>query len=359
MNYDLNNLITEMSKSSILFQKYINANPSYILKKYLKEKHTDEFDLSHIDINLQMQNELKRIINNEIEQICTYNKRIIGIKGCFLENNYYKSTDYERYYKDIDIIVSDDLVYDFYLFLINKGYKILKDKHLFYNNSFLLRIMKDNYMKLVHCIDLEKEICTNNSKHHVYIDLHSNLNVGLDTNFIMPELYESSKKVKYKNYEIYELLPLEYVSYLIIHMVKHLPYVNHYNTEISIDIQKIYDIFLLISNNNVKTEELEKYFSKIKSLHYYVFFIKIYNDIFMHKNINYLELINKCNTKWKNLLKDFVIMNISKIMLGDYEDDIPIINKAYDICCKIKDQNIRFIIWEFYMRLITKKRKGK
>lgn len=354
MNENLKFLISDMAQNDVLFRKYIDENPSYILKNYLDENKMHEFDLSGIDSKLKMQAKLKKLINKEAERICTYNKKIIGIKGCFLENKYYKDRDIKRYYNDIDIIVPNEIVYDFYLFLLSNGYKIVNDNQFFYNNSFVFKILKNQYLKLVHCVDLVKQVESDDLKHAVYIDFHSDLNVGLETSFNMRELYNSAKKISGENYEIYELAPLDYVAYLIIHMIKHLPYINHYSLEISIDIQKIYDIFVLMEDNKMNVECLEEYFLKINSLHYYVLFLKIYNEIFVKSNIDYERLVKKCNKKWQQLLRCFIKMNITKIILGDYSKDIPAISRTYNLCLKIKNQTIGFLLWKIYMRFVVK-----
>lgn len=357
MHYSIDNLIKEMIENINGFQDYINDNPSYILKTYFEENKSNDFDLSRMHILLRKQDEIRKSIVDEAKNICRFNQKVIGIKGCFLENRYYKKRNEKRFYDDIDVVISSNNAYDFYLYLISNDYKIIKDNHLFYNNKFIFKLLKSKYMKLVHCIDLEKEIYIDKKKYILHVDLHSDLNVGLDTHLNMTNLLNNSNKDKKENIDNenigeYEFSPIDYASYLIIHMIKHLPYVNYYNTELSIDIQKVYDIYLIMDEYNIRLHDLEEYFKDINSLHYYVFFLKLYIDIFIQKDMNFSDLIKKCKSKWRNILEKFVEMPVSKIMLGDYSNSIPIISKTYKICKKFNRQSINVIIWKYHLRKI-------
>ena len=357
MHYRINNLIKEMTKNTDSFQEYIDDNPSYILNAYFEEHKNNDFNLSRMHFLLKKQDKIQKLIFDEAKNICHFNQKVIGIKGCFLENRYYKKRDEKRFYDDIDVVISSTNAYEFYLYLISNDYKIIKDKHLFYNNKFIFKLLKSKYMKMVHCVDLEKEFYIDKKKYVLYVDLHRDLNVGLDTHLNMTDLLNNSNKDQEENIDNenigeYEFSSIDYVSYLIIHMIKHLPYVNYYNTELSIDIQKIYDIFLIIEEHNIRLYDLEEYFNDINSLHYYVFFLKLYVDIFIQSDVNFSELIKKCKLKWRNILEKIVEMPVYKIMLGDYSNNIPIINKAYTICKRFSNQNIKVIIWKYHLRKI-------
>lgn len=352
MNNKLTKILLEISNNNDLFQKYVNNNPSFLLENFLLENPIRNINATQMKIYLQNHKEQKNVISNELNIICEYDKLLIGIKGFFLESEYYKDNNEKRTYNDIDIVVPSYLFYDFYSFLLRKGYTIIRDHNLFYNNKHLVKILKNHYIEMVHCIDLEKQINTVDGTTTIYVDLHSNLNIGLETTFNMKNLFDNSIKRINSNFEYYEFAPLDYVSFLIVHMIKHLPYINHYNTELSIDIQKIYDIFLVIEKNNINFEEIKENFLKINVMHYFVMFYKIYNDIFIKNQFDYSDIINNCNDSWKFFLKKFVKIPVKNIILGDYENYIPIISKTYRITDKIKNQDIRVIIWKHYMKKI-------
>ena len=92
--------------------------------------------------------------------------------------------------------------------------------------------------------------------------------------------------------------------------------------------------------------------------HYYILFLKIYNDIFLHNEILYHELLDDChiNFKWKAILEKILNMDIVDVLLGSYGNDIPNLEKMLKKIRTIKNQNIRNLVIRYYVNLINREK---
>lgn len=356
-NCNVINILKNMSKNKQYFDLYVKQNPSFILKDFIEKQNiqVNSETIKAFNNKIERYTSMQMHVINEIDSMSEFYNSVIGIKGYFIQNNYYPY-DKVRYYSDIDLLVNKKNIVELYRFLINKGYKVKKDKFLYYNNAFLFKCFKSAYMKSVHGLDMVKSI--NNGKEYceVWIELHFDLNVGSESNFNMKQIWENAKV---KNASFLELDPYDYAAYLIYHLVKHLCFVNYYNIKLSIDIQKIYDIYFVIKQNDLKLSELKRIMLNYGIPHYYILFLKIYNDLFLHSTINFEKLFNDCKIhfKWKAILEKIIDMEIEDILLGNYKTVLPDLERMLKKIRHIKNQNTRKQVIKYYLNMINRKRR--
>lgn len=355
-NYNINNILTKMSKNKRYFELYVKQNPSYFLKEFIEKEKiiVDGEIIKDFNNKIEKHSNILSFIEREINVMNQFYGNVIGIKGYFLYKNYYPS-DIKRYFNDIDFLANKKNIYKLYQFLTENGYEVKKDKFLYYDNALLFRTFKSAYMKSVHCLNMVKTIYDNGENFEICIDLHFDLNVGSESTFDMKHLWKSAIV---KKDSFLEFSPYDYAAYLIYHLVKHLCFVNYYNIKLSIDIQKVWDIYFVIQKNNLDLFELKTIMSNYGLPHYYILFLKIYNDIFLHNEIPYHELLDDChiNFRWKAILEKILNMDIVDVLLGSYGNDIPNLEKMLKKIRTIKNQNIRNLVIRYYVNLINREK---
>lgn len=351
----MNEILKKMSKNKEYFELYVRYNPSYFLKEFIENSNVtiDNDTRNSLYNDLEYYEKITECIANEIKELKPFHQSVIGIKGFFLQNSYYPF-DTKRRYKDIDLLASKENIYTFFKFLETKGYRVKKDKFLYYNNAFLFRLFRSNYMRTVHCVDMLKTISTDREQFKIRLDLHFDLNVGSESKFNMEHLW---KNAIVKENSFLELSPYDYAAYLIFHLIKHLCFVNYYGRKLSIDIQKIWDVHYIIQYNKLNLDILREKLNQIELPHYYILFYKIYNEIFLNETVDYHKLLQECKKsfKWKSILKKMLDMNIENILLGDYSKDIPELDMMQKKICNIKIQDIRVWNIRHYVNKINRK----
>ena len=198
----MENLLNDIHKLNELItnSKGIQKSNAYISKKknigtavYNKNKQIEE---KQIDL-LYKQKIFNEVVCNELDKFDRINIPIIGMKGVFIQHEYYKSLD--RVFDDIDILVPSYNAQSFYEGLKNIGYRI--ELRTMYDNPFIsMKFIPDKYM------DNTQTLMLKNKNNGVPIDLHSNLNITnahftkSNTKFDTDEFFKNSKPFKsYKN----------------------------------------------------------------------------------------------------------------------------------------------------------------
>ena len=117
--------------------------------------------------SLYKQKIFNEVVCNELDKFDRINIPIIGMKGVFIQHEYYKSLD--RVFDDIDILVPSYNAQSFYEGLKNIGYRI--ELRTMDDNPFIsMKFIPDKYM------DNTQTLMLKNKNNGVPIDLHSNLN---------------------------------------------------------------------------------------------------------------------------------------------------------------------------------------
>lgn len=359
LDYIMNDILKKMSNNKEFFNLYIKYNPSYFLKEFIEKTNikVDDDAKQSLYANLEYYEMIDNYIDKYIDELKPFYKKVIGLKGFFLQKKYYPF-EMKRLYKDIDLLANKKSIYSLFKFFESKGYCVKKDNFLYYNNAFLFRVFRSNYMRTVHCLDMVKTIQINQKKIEIRLDLHFDLNIGSEANFNMDELWKNA--VENEN-SFLELSPYDYAAFLIFHLIKHLCFVNYYVRGLSIDIQKIWDIHYIIHYYHLDLKVLKDKLAQLKIPHYYVLFYKIYNELFLKNTADYQIMLQECKTplKWESILKQMLDMDIENILLGNYSKDIPELNTMFKKVSHIKAQNFRVWTIRYYVNKINRKPKAK
>lgn len=351
----MNEILTKMSENKEYFKQYVKYTPSYFLKEFIENSSVDiDNDTKQLlYANLENYEKINNYIANNIEELKPFYQSVIGLKGYFLQTNYYPS-EVKRQYKDIDLLANKEKIYSLFKYLETKGYRVKKDNFLYYNNAFLFKIFRSNYMKTVHCLDMVKTIQTDREQFDIRLDLHFDLNIGTEAKFNMNELW---KNATVKENSFLELSPYDYAAFLIFHLIKHLCFVNYYVRGLAIDIQKLWDIYYIIQHYQLDLNVLKDKLNLLEIPHYYVLFYKLYNEIFLKNTIDYHKLLQECKKtfKWKSILKQMLDMDIENILLGNYSKDIPELDIMLKKIRKIQNQDIRVWTIRHYVNRINRK----
>lgn len=328
---------------------YLSRNLNVFIKDYLLKR--GYYDLyATVEKIIREQKLFEEEIEKNLYFLDQFDIKIIGLKGYFLQKTYYKN--HIRLYKDMDLLIKADNCYSIYSSLKRINYNMKPDNFIFYNNSSLFKIFKGLYINNVHAIDLIKNTPVKKKlskweKAFVYypIEISSNLNSGSHRSFEHQEIFSESSVFKdFKN--IYQ--PNEYhnILYLISHIMQHLAFYNEISNSLSINMQRIVDIFLIIENlgnefNLEKLIELSKSFNIFPEV---IFFLNLYNKIAFDSNYYdiedyYLEDEIK-KISWNFILQESRHMTPEDIIIGNYSKS-PYLLKTIEKNLNIRNQDIR------------------
>lgn len=328
---------------------YFSQNLNVFINDYL-------FERNYLDLHKKLEKRISEQILFEkkikkcLEFLEQINIEIIGLKGYFLQKNYYQNNI--RLYKDLDILVKVKDCYRIYLYLKEFNYKIKKDDFLLYNNTILFTLFKNFYATNVHSIDLVKDIPLSEGLSQwerdfilCPIDLSCNLNI--DSPCLFEHKHFFTESLSFDNYKnIYQPNEYDNILYLIYHMMRHLVFYKYDSHLMSINLQKIVDVALIIDklgfdfDFNILINQAKIY----QILPEVLFYFNIYNKMgfstqpFNIENFFEDESLKTC--KWKFILEKAFLMDAEDIILGNYEN-LKYLSNAIEKNQKIKNQNLR------------------
>ena len=357
----MENLLNDIHKLNELItnSKGIQKSNAYISKKtnigtavYNKNKQIEE---KQIDL-LYKQKIFNEVVCNELDKFDRINIPIIGMKGVFIQHEYYKSLD--RVFDDIDILVPSYNAQSFYEGLKNIGYRI--ELRTMYDNPFIsMKFIPDKYM------DNTQTLMLKNKNNGVPIDLHSNLNITnahftkSNTKFDTDEFFKNSKPFKsYKNIRVFE--KYDNLCVLIRHLMKHHVFYGKTQTGLGTPIQHVLDLAVIINSDDFDDTLLYERAKKYNIIPETLFCLLLYNKIFVsgrYINMNpYINELNKLNYefKWLPILKTAIDMKISDLMIGDFGEEFPKLQKAVDFCESLTIENLNWFIQAFILSLNIK-----
>ncbi len=322
----------ELIKNSNVYNNYLSylekdknlATCGIIEESEVVEKRTNM---------LMQQKNFDKKVHEELLLFDSINIPIIGIKGLFLKNKYYGNI--ERVFDDIDILVSSDNAQNLYKELLKLGYHI-KFKTMYDNPIFNMKFFPKTYM------DNTQTLMMFNTHKKVSIDIHSNLNitnahfVKSTTKFDTNIFFENSIQFgDYKNIKCLELH--DNLCVLFRHLLKHHVFYGKTQTGLETPLQHILDLAVLINSNEFEEDKLFIVSTKYNIVPEALFCLNLYNKIFksckkveISPYLNKLENINYEFT-WKPILMASLNMSIEDLMIGNYGNEFPKLQKAVSI----------------------------
>lgn len=345
-------LLENMSKSKF-FYNYMKYNMNY----YLIEKTKEYNELyKKIQFLLYRQIYLKQLFYDILHNIPIESKKyMIGIKGYFIEQYY----DVPRLYGDIDFIAIQGKAYDVIKTFIDMGYSVKKYKYTpFYNNYVFLKILKDEYLKILHSFELQKSFSICNENINIEIDLQ---------NKIYPTEKNFNKKTTIEKYRyncgFLELDFLDYFLYLVNHIMQHLLFITPSEKNLQINLQKLYDLYIIVEKNTSKYNEKKLILAakSKKMIPHLLYVLNIYTKVFYNSNVkfnidNILLHYNRNQCEWANILDVSFDMDVSDIILGDFsKTKMYKLNEFLDLNSSIKNQSL----YEFKCRILLNKLNKK
>ena len=124
--------IPQQISNSILLE-YADEFPSIFSYKIIKSKN---IDARTIEERISYQKELNKRILEELLVFHSYNIRFLGIKGYFLAKEVYEKPE-DRIFDDIDILVSNHDIFNFYRKLVSCSYSLVNNQEMFGQNFLL------------------------------------------------------------------------------------------------------------------------------------------------------------------------------------------------------------------------------
>lgn len=325
------------------FEKYIENQQSFLLYDYYKEKHLDRICFI-MDIESKRQNALHEILYKEAEKIYDFANsngiRVVGMKGLFLEKEYYTPQHEQRYYHDMDLLVDDRDVAALSRFFINdSGYTLVKptqniERWRYKSKKNMTTKKFEKYKRRNHIFLVKK--CANNVhaniSQYIEIEIHTDLNFTFQTSFNHDELLNRIVQKQTKDFFYYSLNDIDQILYLCFHAAKHLPYVFLYPGSLCVDLQKVYDIALIANEFQYDWERVFELAIEYRILPHVLLILRLCADIFpglFPKSVicKYANLVTP-DFYWYNIYKYIMRIQPSKILSGNLED-IPEINTAY------------------------------
>lgn len=344
--------IPQQISNSILLE-YADEFPSIFSYKIIKSQN---IDARTIEERISYQKELNKRILEELLVFHSYNIRFLGIKGYFLAKEVYEKPE-DRIFDDIDILVSNHDIFNFYRKLVSCSYSLVNNQEMFgqnfllYNNLHLINLLKNKYFNLVHAVDLRKNI----SGTDIYIDLQSNVNVNKLTSFKITEFWKATNTIDIEGRVFEVLSPVNNILFLISHIMRHLAYI-YWGDNIRINLQSVYEIAKLIQKYKISFIDLDVKAQEYGILKYLVIFEMIYQEIF---EIDLNDLIkrqayqvNMEKFSWKNIFNILLEMTATDIIFGQFDEKCHLILDTLNKVKNIKDQNQNMLAWELCRRKI-------
>lgn len=339
-----NDLLNNMSKSKYYYD-YLKYNMNYFLID--KTKQYNEL-YKKIQFLLYRQIYLNEVFCNIILNIpFEIRKNLIGVKGYFIDQYY----EIPRLYGDIDFIVMPNKSFKTIKTLIEAGYYVKEYTNIpLYNNFLLLMIFKNQYFRFLHSFELQKhfKIC--------------NENINIEIDLLNQPTYTWEKIIKSNDDLIngfVEFDILEYFLYLVNHIMQHLMFISPSVCNLQINLQKLYDLFIIIERyqNRFDEYELIELAKKKKMIPHLLYVLNVYTQIFRNSKIKFdLNNIKKHYDKnqctWSNILETSLNMNVSDIVLGDFSNtQVHELNEFIDRNSSLSNQ----LIYEIKCKRLLKK----
>jgi len=263
---------------------------------------------------------------------------IIGLKGPFIKDVYYGSID--RFYTDIDLLVSSADARKLYEAFLHLGYRI-RSSSRWDSPAIKMRLCPEKYMNRTQALMM----CDKNN--NIRVDIHSNLNITnahltrYNTNFDTSRFFENS--MPYKTYKNINTLDLhDELCYVCRHLMKHHVFYGRWQMGLGTPIQLVLDVAVIINssffNEDIFFDKAIEY-SLIPEV---LYCLNLYNKIFKSgKHIDtakYKKMVDELNykVKWKPLLLASLEMSIEDVMIGNFGKYFPALQYVIVRCKKIR-----------------------
>ncbi len=356
---------TVMNDIEELYIKIANKYGKFFYDSYLQ----DEKNLINASAlnNFEIESKRKDLISkqeivyktmyDELKLFDSINVPIIGLKGLFLKNLYYDSLP--RKFGDIDILVSSDNAKPLYNGLRKLGYHI-EYKTLYDNPIINMNIIPKFYM------DNTQTLMLINPKKKISIDIHSNLNitnahfVKSETKFNTDELFSNS--IPFDDFtNIYALEPHDNLCFLFRHLLKHHVFYGKTQSGLETPLQLVIDLALIINSDDFNEDTLLKKTQKYNIIPEAIFCLNLYNKIFINSKqidiLPYLSILDniKYKIKWKPILLASLNMKVEDVMVGNYKDYFPKLQRAVEFSKIFNNKVLEWVIQGFIVSFSIEK----
>lgn len=295
-------------------------------------------------------------LQDELMKINSINIPIIGFKGIFIKEKYYGNIP--RTSGDIDIIVSSDKAKKVYKALKKLGYYI--EPKTYYDNPIMsINLFPVNYMEKTQTLMLK------NKNNKIEIDMHCNLNITnahfikTETKFDTSVFFNNSEPFfSYANIRTLELH--DNMCVLFRHLMKHHVFYGKTQSGLATPIQHILDLAVIINCHAFNEETLKEKVIKYNVLPEAIYCLNLYNKVFINqKQINiqpYMDLLNNehIHFKWKPIFDASLSMPVEKVMIGDFKNEFPKLQKIVDSCEKISNFKLNTLIQGLFINPFVK-----
>lgn len=300
----------------------------------------------------QNQERVEKKIFDELVIIDQFNIPLIGMKGCFLKKKYYNKET--RSFSDIDILVNSCNVYELYRNLKNIGYHI-EYKTMYDNPLFNMYVFPQKYM------DNTQTLMLVNPQKNISIDIHCNLNitnahfVKSDTKFDTDVFFRNS--IPFENFNNIRVLDIhDDLCVLFRHLLKHHVFYGKTQTGLHTSIQHVLDIAMIINSVNFDADLLLEKAVKYNIIPETIFCLNLYNKIFLsQKSIDlspYLSVLRQLTLpKWAPILMASLNMKIEDLLIGDFREYFPKLQKAVEKSQSLPNRTLDWIVQALFISL--------
>lgn len=336
--------VKEQSAGDSFFKGYIENQQCGLLYEYYREQKLNRISFA-VEIERKRQAATHQYLYEEARRIFDFahenNLRIVGLKGLFLESEYYNPRKEVRFYQDLDLMVKEEDIFALSEYFINtSGYSLIKPgqnieryRHKSGKNMKITnfrKYQKKNHLFLMKKIDVEQMSCTNRL---LNIEVHTDFNFIFETAFDHRAMLSNSIKKTTEDFIYYSFNPVDQLLYLCFHAAKHLPYVFLYPGPLFVDLQRIYDIALVAEQSQINWEYVAQTAQQYHVLPHVSFILKlasaIYPEIFPSEMIQKMRSQVEQNFSWYRIYQRMMELPSHKMISGNFED-IPEIVVAYE-----------------------------
>ncbi len=305
---------------------------------------------------LDNQTSKEKIIMKELEIFDSFKIPFIGMKGPFVKSEFYGHIP--RSYNDLDLLVEAKNVSVFYKALKTAGYRI-KKKTYYDIPNINMKLFPEKYMNNTQTLMLI------NTDKNISIDMHCNLNITnahfkkSDVQFSTSKLFENS--IPYRNFHFIRQFDLyDNICFSIRHLLKHHVFYGKTQQGLGTMVQHILDLAMMINSKDFNEEKLLYRVIQYNIMPEALFCLDLYNKIFISfKKVTlnyYLSYVENANVKfkWKPIVLASIKMNPEDIMIGDFSDQFPTLQKAIDFSNSLPKFWMNWIIQRLFISLNIK-----
>lgn len=344
---DIQTLMNNMKNSQPddAYYAYAKQRKNLIMTPFVTEKPLVEKRKSIIN----KQQIMEETLQNELLKFDAFNIPIIGLKGIFVKNEYYKTEP--RMFNDLDLLVSSSDAYKLYEGLKSLGYQI-KKKTLYDNPIINMKFIPKFYMENTQTLMLF------NKKNNISIDIHSNLNITnahfihSNVRFNTAQLFKNS--TLYKSYNNIRILEThDNLCFLFRHLLKHHMFYGKTQYGLHTTLQNIMDLAVIINSDKFDEGVLLERVKKYNIIPEAMFCLNLYNAIFVSgKKIDLTQYLKELSNidfdfRWKPILLASFNMKAENIMIGNYYEYFPKLQKAINFSQKIPNFWVDWAIQAF------------